>query len=40
MADMSTEERLRRLEELADRLIALAREHRAGRMILFRLGIR
>lgn len=33
------EERLNRLEELADRLIALAREHPVGRALLRKLGI-
>lgn len=33
------EERVTRLEELADKLIALAREHPVGRVLLRKLGI-
>jgi hypothetical protein len=36
---VTTEERIDRLEQLADRLIALAREYPLGRRILARLGV-
>lgn len=37
MADL--DERITRLEDLADRLIALAREHPWGRALLRKLGL-
>ena len=39
MADQTVEDRLARLEALAEKLIAWGREHPAGRVILRKLGI-
>ena len=37
--DTDIDERVSRLEELADKMIALAREHPLGRVILRKLGL-
>jgi hypothetical protein len=38
-ADASVEDRLRHLETILDRLVAVAREHPFGRALLRKLGI-